>query len=102
MIGCLENFLAALEVEVFIENLGFWTKVDGFRNGSRRFFFEVFYISYDIFCSMRRVTVMFLPLERATLVQPSTYLQHHDRMPRKFSPERLRSGDIYLKNIRTE
>ena len=86
MIGCLENFLAALEVEFSSKTWGFGQRSTASEIALDEVFsFFFFYISCDIFCSVRRVTIIFLPLERATLVEPSTYLQHHDRMPRKFS-----------------
>ena len=88
MIGCLENFLAALEVKFSSKTWGFGQRSTASEMALDEVFSRFFYISCDIFCSVRRVTVIFLPLERATFVQPSTYLQHHDRMPRKFLSER--------------
>ena len=85
MIECLENSLAALEVEFSSKILGFGERSTASKMALDEVFSSFFYISCDIFCSVRRVTVIFLPLERATLAQPSTYLQHHDRMPKKFS-----------------
>ena len=53
-------------------------------NLGRRIFWVFFYISCHVLRCTCRMIIILLPLERATIGQPSRYLQHVDRPSEKF------------------